>query len=127
VASGFMTASLLALWLSLSPPPAWTSAGPETVRVDWKRTVTDTSAPPVASTPVHTNRTTCVNRPRPLRPRQRHLVRVRRYTGTGPNTLATWHEIEVTPERWRALRLDAVVELHTLTGEDPDELAGWWP
>jgi hypothetical protein len=122
-----VTASFLALWLSVSPPPAWTSAGPETVRVDWLRTVTDTSTQPVASTPVHTGRTTCVNRPRPLRPRVRHLVRVRRYRSVNVAAFETYEVTAVTPERWRALRLDAVVELHTLTGEDPDGAAGWWP
>lgn len=115
-----MTLATILLWLSVSPPPAWTS-GPETVRIDWLRVDEEQPAPGPA-TPVRAGRTTCVTRPRPIRPRLRHLVRVRRWSGN----VAEFVELEVTPEQWRGLRLDAVVELQSLAASDED-VDQWWP
>jgi hypothetical protein len=115
-----MTASFLALWLSTLAPPTWTSAGPETVRVDWLSTEPAPMSAP-QSTPVHADRTTCVNRPRPLRPRVRHLVRVRRYRSVN---VAAFETYEVTAEVHARLRVDDVVELQSLFAEPDGD--GWW-
>ena len=108
-----MVATLVAIWVATHNP-----APTESVRIDWLRTVTE-PAPVARSTPVRDGRTTCVNRPRPLRPRVRYLARVRRYAGNA----AQFVEVEVSAKTYARLELDAIVEVRSLV-EEPD--GDWW-